>query len=85
MVILCLNYIHIYIIYNQSNTVSLIESLMMLRPRQGNLRQVFRLFSLCLTHHPFCYISTARNEVAIFSAQKYKNAKCKIAATSQSD
>ena len=56
-----------------SNTVSLIESMMVLRPRQGNLRQVFRLFSL--THHHFLYFSTARNEVAIFSAQECKNAK----------
>ena len=46
MVILYINYTYIDIIFHQSNTVSLIESMMVLRPRQGNLRQVFRLFSL---------------------------------------
>ena len=86
--------------------MSLIESMIALQPKQGNLRQVSRLFSfvrallavvcdcgipwtflllfVCLTHHPFLYIATTRNVVAVFSDQEYKNAKCKT-ATSQSD
>ena len=82
MVILCLI---TYIFIHQSNTVSLIESMIVLRPRHRNLRQVFRLFSLVrgfASHHPFLYISTARNEVAIISAQEYKKSKI---ATPQSD
>ena len=79
MVILCLNYIQIILFIYKSNTESLIESMVVLRPRQGNLKQVCRLFSLVrgfASHIILClYISTARTEEVIFSAQEYKNAK----------
>ena len=53
---------------HQSNTLSLLESMMVLRP----VRQVFRLFSLVLGFAS--HISTANQEVAIFFCQRIQ--KC---------